>query len=482
MDMMFLLVLVLLCGLEDSVLCHRGLCAGDRCFALFQDPGDFAGAQKSCKDSGGQLLISDPDHVQRILPISGSFWLQLNRTDRSPEDVCPSVSVSRGRNVSVSWRPCRDPLSGFLCQYALEEPCGVLWAGARAQVKYTSHLDFDVEDSETFPQGTIATATQLGGKYPDSKHVCFSGDWVPAPWSCEVLRGGCDHDCTSTAPTVHRCTCPAGRTLHQNSITCTGDPCREDPCTGEGEECDVTQGGYNCTCKDGFLREEGVCVDVSVCLKCEHLRCDKHNGVYTCVCRDGFRVSPHDPTKCEVICTGRDCPATCVLNDNNLHQCFCPDGYIQDVPDSRNSTPFCTDINECDTEPCEHKCENVYGGYRCLCDDGFTLHDDEYTCVPVEEDQDDGSGSTPPYPPTPAGARPAAVPSYIKTGSVLGITVFMALCGALLYFLIRNAVKRCGTFELSALKPADIDIYYLQQVSTESYKRFSFDRQFRNNS
>lgn len=417
-------------------------------------------------------------------PFSGSYWLALHSPDRSAEEAaaglqnCPSISVWTGRNVTVSWRPCHGALDGFLCQYAVEEPCSGLQAGGGAQVKYTTPMDFELDDSETFPQGTIAVAGKDGGKYPDSKHVCVSSEWMRAPWSCEVLQGGCEHHCTSTTSTTHTCTCPAGKTLHPNNITCSEGPCEENPCTGVGEECEVIQGGFNCTCKDGFIKEDGVCVDVTICLKCEHMQCDKLNGVYECVCREGFKVSAHDPTKCELICTQRDCPGTCIRNDKNMYQCFCPDGYIQDIPDTNNSTPFCTDINECESEPCDHKCENLFGSYRCWCDEGFKLHHDKYTCVPIEEEDYDGSGSTPPYP-TPAGAHPAAVPSYIKTGSVLGIAVFMVLSVALLCFLIRNAVRRCGKFELSTFKHPDIDIFYLQQVTTETYKRLSIDKQFK---
>ncbi|XP_074471951.1 thrombomodulin-like [Sebastes fasciatus] len=374
-------------------------------------------------------------------------------------------------------------ISVFLLLCGLDEAvpshCGRLHAeGEGARVKYTDHKDLELDDSETFPPGTLAVTGKVGSKHPDSKHLCVDSTWLRAPWNCEVLLGGCAHNCSSE---THTCVCPAGKMLHPNNITCTDGPCELNPCTGEGRECETTRGGgFKCTCKDGFVEEDGVCVNVEICDKCEHMLCNKLYGVYKCECRKGFRVSAHDATKCQVICTERDCPGMCVKDDKqDRYQCFCPDGYIQDVPDANNSRPFCTDINECETKQCDHKCENSFGGYRCLCDKGFKLHGDGYTCE--EDEEDNGSGSTPPPYPTPAGSHPAAVPSYIKTGSILGIAVFMALCATLLFFLIRNAVKRCGRFDLSSFKHPDIDIFYLQQVTTETYKRLSFDK-FKNDS
>ncbi|XP_039981543.1 thrombomodulin-like [Xiphias gladius] len=520
-----IICVILICGLEETVLSQRMHCAGKQCVVPLQEPDDFPGAQKRCKDWGGQLLMVSSEQAVKTLTsplngLSGSYWLKLHSTGRTIAEAaadlqnCSSISVSMGGNLTVLWKLCSDKLDGFLCQYTLENLCIRLPARGAARVRYIMPMGFEVNDSEIFLQGTVAVEEKVGSKYPDSKHVCFSGKWVQAPWNCEVLHGGCDYNCNST---THTCICPAGKTLHSNIINCTKDLCadcaqecqqegdsyickckkgyrlaqdrkscvdlkckEEDLCTGKGEECSNTQRGFECICEDGFVKEDGVCVDVAICDKCEHMLCEKPDGVYKCACRNGFRVSAKDPTKCEQYCTKSDCPAECIPNpdvkEKDMHQCFCPEGYIKDM---RNGTAFCTDINECENEKqCDQKCENLFGSYRCLCNEGFKLHDG-YMCVPVKEEQEDRSGSTPPYP-TPFSVYPAAMPSYIKTGSVLGLTVFMVLCVALLYFLVRNMVKRCGKFELPSFRHPDIDIFYLQQVTTETYKRLSFDKQFKN--
>ena len=39
-----------------------------------------------------------------------------------------------------------------------------------------------------------------------------------------------------------------------------------------------------------------------------------------------------------------------------------------------------SDVNECDSNPCEQQCENSPGSYRCLCNNGYTFNKDTGTC------------------------------------------------------------------------------------------------------
>lgn len=513
-----LVFVVFLYRLEETVLSQYGHCTGNRCFALFQDSADFPAAQNRCKDSGGLLLKFNWADLETLFSsgsrgFGGSYWLKHAEGPLALQN-CSSISVSAGRNVTLTWVPCAKNLDGFLCQYLFNESCGELKADKGARVTYVAHMGFDVWESQTFPLGTIALVEQVGAKHPDSKSVCFSNDWLRAPWNCEVMNGGCEHSCDATTRT---CTCPTGQTLHPNKLTCATDrqsqqeggnyarkcsrgyrlaldqktcvdvnECEEeDPCVGLGEECKNTRGSYECRCRDGFEEEDGACVNISICFECEHMLCNKSNGVYRCECRQGYMVSPHDLTKCERYCDEEECPATCIRNVDNkkqdMLQCFCPDGYILDIRD--NST-VCTDINECENgNQCGHTCENLFGGYRCFCDEGYRL-EGGYKCFPIqagEDGEEEGSGTTP-LRPTTASPQPVGVPPYVKAGSLMGITVFLLLSAALLFFLLHNTMKRCGRFNLTPLKHPNIDIFYLQQVTTETYKRLSFDKQSKNDS
>lgn len=516
-----------LCGLEEIVLSQYGHCAGNECFALFQEPVDFQGAVKSCTKHSGQLFefsVTDLEKILAVQPgeISGGFWLEQRGVGRRTQEAsallqnCSYAAVSKGGSFSELWAPCRETMAGFLCQYANNRPCNSLPAGTGVQVNYTASMGFEVRDSETLPEGTVAVTEKVGAEYPDSTFVCFDRDWMRGPWTCEVLGGGCQHGCSNNT-----CTCPERQRLHPNKFSCTTDPCAQcahkcqrvgddfkctcdkgyklapdrkscvdvneceekdgdNLCTGEGEECENTQGSFRCTCADDFVEEDGMCLNVSICTMCEHLNCPKINGVYQCQCNEGFKVSPTDPTRCVMHCTKRDCTPICHPNSDStkvdMPQCDCPDGYILH---KINDTVICSDIDECEqVKECDHKCENLFGDFRCVCDQGFQLVDG-HSCVSQKEEETEdyeSSGSFATYP-TPASPHLASVPSYIKTGSILGITVFLALCGTLLVFMLHHMVKRCGRFELRSLKHTNIDIFSLQQVTTETYKRFSFDKQ-----
>lgn len=492
----FRVVLFFLWGLREAVLPYSGRCTDNQCVALFLESTNFQGAQQSCKNRSGQLFrynLTTLADISKILPV-GEFWLERQEDAATPLNFCLAVSTRFFvRNVTA----CDENLPGFLCQYRLTNPCGELDVAGGASVTYTTHTGFDVWDSQTFPQGTTAVAVTAADKQLESKHVCFSGRWVKAPWNCDVMRGGCEHGCNKTANT---CTCPAGQTLNSNGVTCEARRCQQPGdahacaciegyrlqpdgascedvneceegglCTRAGEVCVNTKGGFECRCGDEFKKVEGGCVNVSICFLCEH-DCVFANGGYKCACRKGYRVAARDPTKCEWHCTERQCQPKCDRNSDANGQCYCPTGYILD--DDSNSSKICTDIDECEmAQQCAHTCVNLLGDFRCSCFEGFRIHE-KHKCLPVDDGEEDGSGSSSPNP-IPATPQPGLVPPYIKAGSALGITVFLLLCVALLFFLIYNAMKHYRSFSITSLKHQNIDIFHLQQVTNDTYKRLS---------
>lgn len=40
-----------------------------------------------------------------------------------------------------------------------------------------------------------------------------------------------------------------------------------------------------------------------------------------------------------------------------------------------------SDVNECDSRPCEYRCENIFGSYQCACPTGMFLSTDGRTCT-----------------------------------------------------------------------------------------------------
>ncbi|KAL0426227.1 UNVERIFIED_CONTAM: Wall-associated receptor kinase [Sesamum latifolium] len=61
----------------------------------------------------------------------------------------------------------------------------------------------------------------------------------------------------------------------------------------------------------------------------------------------------------------------CVDSDTDIggYRCLCVDGY----EGNPYLEPGCTDINECESSPCDPQgiCSNTLGGYKCSCPDGF---------------------------------------------------------------------------------------------------------------
>lgn len=473
---------LLLCAAGEA---PRGLCVDRKCCAFFLESANFAEAEGRCGDTGGALYDVGLWGGTALQLPHGHFWIKASGAR------CSSAVVT-AEGVRFESSTCTDRLDGIMCQYT--STCEALLP-SNAHVNYTTEWGF--EGQTVFPPGTVAVV-RVPDHPPISKHICAGKQWLRAPWSCEVMSGGCEYSCTG----AQSCVCPAGQMLHHNNFTCTDDPCatcahfcikvRENMecrcregfklgsggrcvdvdecsedrtlCSGQGEACENTEGSYECICQEDYDLVDGLCVDSAICMKCEH-KCAEVQGELRCVCKKGFRVDPQDPTKCEMFCSEQECPAICPSQG----QCYCPKGFMKDQQDEGT---MCVDIDECEVEECDHHCNNTFGGFFCECEEGFQL-EDEYHCVP-EPLQVLGQSR-----PTPASVHPTALPSYIKTGSILGITVFALLCAALLYFLIHRLFTHCTKVQFYSLK-RDMDIFTLQQVSTETYKRLSHDWQFRN--
>lgn len=469
-----------------------GHCNETHCFGFLNKRTDFRSAKLACENDKGQLLPFDAAvFLLGSLPtgLAGRYWLRATEEVAATLPSCSFISLPAERDpAAASSAQCHDTLDGFVCQYDNEKPCSGLTAVEGAQVTYEFPSGFQVHRSKAFPEGTIALTRKDGAQHPEVKHLCFTKGWLRAPWSCEVLGGGCELGCDKK---TGACTCPPGRRLVANNISCACGvgyratdadcvkvgKCEGDKgsvlCPGPGEECKNTPGGYACECKVGFARKpSGVCVDTSVCATCEHM-CDES---YKCVCRKGYRVSAKDPRRCERYCGKSECQPSCLPNpDQTEPQCYCPDGYILNYSSEGGSTAVCSDINECDGARC-HRCKNLPGSYNCYCNPGFKLRRDD-TCV-----KEGSTGDPLPYPSLHPPAVPGtqlegAVPYYVKAGSVLGIAVFAVLAVALLSFLGHGLVRRCGSFRLDSFKHSNMDnILYLQQVTSETYKRLSFEK------
>uniref|UniRef100_A0A667Y5H9 Thrombomodulin n=1 Tax=Myripristis murdjan TaxID=586833 RepID=A0A667Y5H9_9TELE len=523
-----LLCAAVLWRLGEAAVSRRELCAGSKCYAVFQESRDFPGAQKSCEDFGGHLLTLQSLRTQEILStlldgLGGRYWIGLQLQDgRCPDRASQLFGytwvVGDGATDSTSWsrfntdcslecvsvseegnstwwqQSCRDKLQGYLCQYSFQEPCARFPVNEDVNVDYTTATGFSANDWEVFPQGSIVVLQQTDAKHLTSKYICFSSNWAQAPWNCGVMKGGCEHKCVSQNR-QHSCTCPTGQPLHANKITC-----EEDPCAGCAHKCENEGDTYACRCDPGYTlaadrkgscsdenREclnKGFteCVDMDECVSapCEH-HCTNSPGSYNCSCFDGYIVIPETPHKCKLHCGKAECPAEC--DPNNPYQCDCPDGYILE---ERQDEMVCLDFNECEMFYCEQGCENTYGGYVCSCNAGYKLVD-QFKCRKTDGDTDkdtdgwEGSGAaTTPYfftTPSVKYPEPTRRPSKVTAGGLLGIIVCIVVVILVLVFVVHHILRRRGKMESAgALKARRDEAHDLQQVTTNKNEKAASER------
>ncbi|XP_013877053.1 thrombomodulin [Austrofundulus limnaeus] len=548
--LLVLLVLLVLVGRLAGLKPNSGYCIGTGCVALFWQPADFRSAQKLCRDQRAQLVTVRSSVSSDVLSVllgnfTGSFWIGLHRpagcpnlaevlfgygwvTKDSESDLnnfgssfnssCSAprcVSVSREDSFRWGQTPCAQLAAGFLCEFSFTDPCRTLPAAPDRSVHYMTPYGFGVEDLQLVPPGTTATRFPSG-----TKHICSSGQWLHAPWSCEIQDGGCEYKCAKTPGDGPVCFCPPGQTVnHANRVSCAapgpGDPCaalrcqqlcREaedgsarcacehglklaedasscvdvdecaDPrqCPGENFRCVNTQLGFACVCKVGYKKHRDRCVDVDECVSapCEHT-CVNTPGSYTCACYHGYRPADKAPNKCELFCGAEECPATCDPNDPR--QCYCPDGFLSE---ERRTGVFCLDIDECSYNYCDQDCSNMPGSYLCSCSTGYKLVD-LYRCVETDEEPE-GSGTAPspsaPSPSAPSPRAPTSVPdpgptrrpSAVTPMGLVGIIVCVVLLIVLVVFGLHIGLSVRKKSSAAERKAAEDETPSLNKVTSNT--------------
>ncbi|XP_069660367.1 von Willebrand factor C and EGF domain-containing protein isoform X2 [Haliaeetus albicilla] len=208
-------------------------------------------------------------------------------------------------------------------------------------------------------------------------HVCFSGfgsgccpGWMLSPGSGQCTLPLCSFGCGSglcIAPNL--CSCPDG----EQGITCP-----EPPGTCGEYGCDLSCNHGGCqevarVCPLGFSMVEtanGIrCTDIDECLSaaCEGL-CVNTEGGFVCECGPGMQLSADRHS-----CQGTRGPGDWAGSK------WGPAG----AADPQLLAP--PDTDECLATPCQHRCKNSIGSYRCSCRPGYHLHGNRHSCVDVNE-------------------------------------------------------------------------------------------------
>ncbi|KAA8583432.1 hypothetical protein FQN60_015978 [Etheostoma spectabile] len=538
-------VLTVLVGRAGGIEPTSEFCIGTQCFTVFQEPSDFSAAQIQCGDQGGHLMTVRSTVSHDILHIllgnwTGRFWIGLHLPSGCPDAAavlkgfqwvtkdsgsdwfnwapsfdssCSShrcVSVSQEDDLKWTQQPCEERADGFLCEYSFSDSCKGLTVAEGETVTYRTPMGFVGEDVLSLPPGS--TAVRMPAK---TKYVCSSEQWLQAPWSCEILQGGCEYKCAVPPNNVPSCYCPPGQIINPaNKVTCEasaedpclslrcahacykkgdsyacmcdhgfklardGRSCTDFPdcrdkrlCTGENFKCVNVPGGFQCVCKDGYKRKDGLCVDVDECASapCEHL-CTNSPGGYTCSCYEGYKEDSKSPDKCKLHCGKEECAAECDPNDQFM--CFCPDGYIAD---ERGVQMVCIDIDECSSSYCDQGCKNTFGSYVCTCSAGYKLVE-EFRCVKSSEGDGgagvSGAGTTPNMPTGSAAPYPEPTrhPSVVTVGGLVGIIVCTVFVVVLVVFLAHRILRlgRGKKESAEGLKAPEGEAHGLQQLTSDA--------------
>ncbi|KAK9956964.1 hypothetical protein ABG768_014663 [Culter alburnus] len=446
----------------------EGFCVEGKCFVVQTDRATFDEAQKVCQEKQGHLMTVRTQKSAEVLSkllkgTSGNFWLGLRYQcsndglkgykwvtgdDTSlyinwESDRCAQCASVSQKVQKLAERPCDERIEGYLCEYDNVGYCKPL--SNDADVLYEIPFGFKANELPEIPKGTSATLLPLR-----TRHICLDGFWFQAPWSCEVFGGGCDYKCRLNGKN-YECFCQPGFKLDSNGVTCSKE--EHEPAF---KVADVKSSEV---CKPGYRNESGVCVDEDECesAPCEH-DCINTEGGYQCKCYEGFIPSTKEPEKCKMHCTQPQCPPEC--DPNNVDQCNCPDGFLLEGTDEK----ICTDVDECDNNECDQKCENIPGGFVCSCNEGYLLLG-EHKCV---REDFEGSGSSTPFDFfTPTSRSPTDKPMSISAGSLLAIMVAIVVCILVLVCLAHYILRRFCQMHNYDVHKGHENIYDFQQVITE---------------
>nr|XP_020473921.1 fibulin-2-like isoform X2 [Monopterus albus] len=194
-------------------------------------------------------------------------------------------------------------------------------------------------------------------------------------------------------------TCPAGYQLRSNVCEDIDECVLQTHNCGVGSVCNNTLGSFLCSpkhkCINGFTQDShGNCIDINECSSLSEpcssgFNCINTVGSYTCrqkikMCSHGYHASP-DGAKCVDVDECQMGMHRCGTSQicHNLpgsYRCDCQTGYRYDA-----LRKDCTDINECDKNPCSQECTNIYGSYQCYCRQGYYLKEDGHNCEDIDE-------------------------------------------------------------------------------------------------
>ncbi|CAL1534782.1 unnamed protein product, partial [Lymnaea stagnalis] len=262
----------------------------------------------------------------------------------------------------------------------------------------TSCDDLDLCKNTSCTEGCVETKGNTSFEC-----LCNTGKYLAADGTTcsECVNGKYGLNCSKI------CSCETANTKSCNVVdgTCEcqsgwkGNNCTfdEDECGNGSASCQIhsrcinTLGSFTCVCNDGFILRESICKDCdddfygtncsSHCSCGAHSKCNKTDGA--CYCKLGWKGNNCDIDIDECRENIHNCSSSLLevcSNTEGGYKCVCNAGYTK-LCDSCE----CKDINECasaENNSCSYKpgCNNTDGGYTCSCPAGYKLDNNGRNC------------------------------------------------------------------------------------------------------
>ncbi len=366
----FNVILQPMCASQASLACPKNCSGNGFC--------DHKTGQCICNPgfTGPSCIAKDLCAPGSGLPLCEYGCVSLNETRIC---TCPPPLVLQPDGVSCG-DVCPQGLTGPQCSYDIDEcltgthtcqyQC-VNTFGAY-ECKCPPGMSINFKDNRTCV-GVSCDPPCLpdqGSCVGDGRCECKQGFQGPSCEfdidECAIGTSGCDHDCVNSFGS-YQCICRPGYELDlSDNRTCVPRGCNPECVLGQGE---CLNG--RCKCRKGFQGracEEDIDECTTELANCQD-RCLNTHGSYRCECLKGFELDPRDNQTCIPLA----CPSTCHPSRGNCvrGECRCLQGY---------RGPTCEeDVDECQEgkHTCEHNCLNTYGGFECICNEGYRpyLHD-----------------------------------------------------------------------------------------------------------
>uniref|UniRef100_A0A667Y4L9 Protein eyes shut homolog n=1 Tax=Myripristis murdjan TaxID=586833 RepID=A0A667Y4L9_9TELE len=201
----------------------------------------------------------------------------------------------------------------------------------------------------------------------------FRGLNCDSQFNTSCLSYACQEEqICSVGGNASECACADGNmapACRRQQNLCTPSPCLNNAsCVSKGDD-------YACRCLRGFSGKN--CEEIIDYCRLLNINCLNEGlclsviGGYTCVCAPGWigefcqyvgDACLMHPKSC---LNGATCITTSQPSAPPQYMCICPHGF---------TGTYCeTEINECDSSPCQHNstCNDLVGYYKCQCPTGF---------------------------------------------------------------------------------------------------------------